>query len=190
MTDEALDADLDGEPSVNDGLGDTAGQFISFTIDKEEYAVDILCVREIKAWMQTTAIPNAPRFIRGVINLRGLIIPIFDLRARFGQPLTETTETHVVIIIAVGERTVGLLVDSVSDILTLTSNQIKPVPDMEAEGAERFLTGLAAMENKMVALLDLETVTDLSLTDTSFDSLVNDKDSETAAASSSGQAAA
>jgi purine-binding chemotaxis protein CheW len=130
-------------------------QFITFTLGDAEYGVDIMAVREIKGWTQTTSIPNAPRFIHGVINLRGIIVPIMDLRARFGMELTTPTRLHVVIIINIGARTTGLLVDAVSDIISVPPDAIRPIPDMGADAGERVLTGLVAMEDRMVALVAL-----------------------------------
>src|ERR1700759_397963 len=88
-------------------------QFLTFSVNGEEYGVDIMTVREIKGWTETTRLPNTPACMRGVMNLRGLIIPIFDLRARFTETLTEANANHVVIILAVDERNIGILVDAV-----------------------------------------------------------------------------
>lgn len=132
-----------------------ARQFITFTIGAEEYGIDIMVVREIKGWSDTTMIPNAPPHVRGVINLRGVIVPIFDLRARFGMGLTKTSVMHVVIIVASGERTLGLLVDTVSDIITVDPSEIRPVPEMGVQSAEQYLGGLVAMESRMVTLVSL-----------------------------------
>ena len=103
-------------------------QFISFRIGGEEYAIDIMAVREIKGWTETTSLPNQPQHILGVMNLRGTIVPVFDLRRRFGMGVTETSRSHVVIIVAVLDRIVGLLVDAVSDILTIDSSEIRLCP--------------------------------------------------------------
>jgi purine-binding chemotaxis protein CheW len=130
-------------------------QFITFTLDALEYGIDIMVVREIKGWAHTTMIPNAPPHVRGVINLRGIIVPIFDLRARFGMGLTEPTRMHVVIIVATGRRTVGLLVDAVSDIISIDPKAIRPVPDMGIASDGQFLEGLVAMEERMVTLVSL-----------------------------------
>lgn len=142
-----------------DGGGDThdpqdeQSQFLTFTVTGEEYGVDIMTVREIKGWTETTRLPNSPEFMRGVMNLRGLIIPIFDLRARFGKGLTQADSKNVVIIIAVGERNIGLLVDSVSDILTVNNDEIKPAPEMELQADADYIDGLISLENRMVVLL-------------------------------------
>jgi purine-binding chemotaxis protein CheW len=134
---------------------DQTKQFITFTLDALEYGIDIMVVREIKGWAHTTMIPNAPPHVRGVINLRGIIVPIFDLRARFGMGLTEPTRMHVVIIVATGRRTVGLLVDAVSDIISIDPKAIRPVPDMGIASDGQFLEGLVAMEERMVTLVSL-----------------------------------
>ena len=130
-------------------------QFVTFTLGAEEYGIDIMVVREIKGWAHTTMIPNAPPHVRGVINLRGIIVPIFDLRARFGMGLTEPTRMHVVIIVATGRRTIGLLVDAVSDIISIDPKAIRPVPDMGIASDGQFLEGLVAMEARMVTLVSL-----------------------------------
>lgn len=136
-------------------------QFITFTIGAEEYGVDIMSVREIKGWAATTALPNSPPYVRGVINLRGIIVPIFDLRARFGLGATETTKTHVVIIVAVQNRIIGILVDAVSDILTIPSGDIRSVPDMDRSIDDAFLDGLVAVGTRMVAIIALDRLFDL-----------------------------
>jgi len=131
-------------------------QFITFTIDSEEYGVDIMAVREIKGWTPTSPIPKAPPHVLGVINLRGIIIPIFDLRARFGMGSTEPSKSHVVIIVIVGARTVGILVDAVSDILSIEPSQIRDVPEMERHIDDDFINGLVALEDRMVTLISLQ----------------------------------
>lgn len=132
-----------------------AKQFITFTLGPEEYGIDIMVVREIKGWTDTTMIPNAPSHVRGVINLRGVIVPIFDLRARFGMGLTTPTKMHVVIIVAAGTRTIGLLVDTVSDIISVDPTSIRAVPEMGLPSDDQFLDGLVAMEERMVTLVSL-----------------------------------
>jgi len=132
-------------------------QFLTFTIGKEEYGVDIMMVREVKGWAETTRLPNTPDYVRGVLNLRGIIIPIFDLRARFGAGLTDANEKNVVIILAVGARTIGILVDTVSDILTVPQADIKASPDAGMTDIDdKFVNGLIAVEERMVVLLDIE----------------------------------
>jgi purine-binding chemotaxis protein CheW len=136
-------------------VSENALQFITFTLGDAEYGIDIMVVREIKGWTETTMIPNAPAHVRGVINLRGIIVPIFDLRARFGIGVTVPSSMHVVIIVAAGTRTVGLLVDTVSDIITVDPKEIRDVPDMGMPMEDQFLEGLVAIENRMVTLVSL-----------------------------------
>ncbi len=138
---------------TNDGEQD---QFITFTIGDEEYGVDIMAVREIKAWTETTHLPNTPDFMRGVLNLRGLIVPIFDLRCRFGMGLTEATKMHVIIIVRVEDRMVGLLVDTVSDIIAIFSSEVQEIPRMDRNIDDEYLSGLVTVGDRMVALLDVE----------------------------------
>ncbi len=147
-------------PAVTGAKGEEVSsntiQFIAFKIGKEEYGVDIMAVREIKGWIPATRLPNAPHYVRGVINLRGLMVPIFDLRARFGGGETEITRTHVVIMIKVEERVFGVLVDAVSDILTVEESAIKPAPEMDRAVDSGYLRGLVTIKDRMVALLTLD----------------------------------
>ncbi|MEM6491034.1 MAG: chemotaxis protein CheW [Pseudomonadota bacterium] len=148
-----------GDAAALDRAADAAAlQFVSFLIGDEEYGLDIMAVREIRAWSGATRLPNAPQHLRGVVNLRGLIVPVFDLRARFGAGLTDATKTHVVIILATGDRIVGLLVDAVSDILTVGGGEIRPVPPIDRTVDAGFLTGLVNMDERMVALLDADSL--------------------------------
>ena len=138
------------------GPGDETVQFISFRIGEEEFAIDIMAVREIKGWTETTVLPNQPDYLLGVLNLRGLIVPIFDLRCRFGMGLTTATRAHVVIIVSVMDRTVGLLVDAVSDILTVTDENMQPTPDIANEAAKAYARGILAIEGRMICLIELD----------------------------------
>lgn len=132
-------------------------QYVTFTVGTEEYGVNILSVREIRGWTPESRLPNLPPYVRGVINLRGIIIPIFDLRARFGGGPTDVTKRHVVVVIQVGERTRGILVDAISDILTIRKDDIKPPPDVEAGMIDaEYLSGLYTADNRMVTLLSVE----------------------------------
>ena len=131
-------------------------QFVSFVIGEQHYCVDIMAVREIKAWTGTTALPNSPAHIRGVINLRGAIVPVIDLRKRFGQELTEPTPAHVVVIVAVGDVQNGLLVDGVSDIVTVNRKDIAPIPAMEGEDKNPYFQGLITGQEKLVAVISLD----------------------------------
>lgn len=131
-------------------------QFLTFTVANAEYGVDIMSVREIKGWAEITRLPNRPEYMRGVMNLRGVIIPIFDLRCRFGLGITEANEKNVVIILAVEERIVGILVDTVSDIIHIAQAEIKPAPRNEdLSGHGHYVSGLIPLESRMVVLLQI-----------------------------------
>lgn len=131
-------------------------QYVSFKVGEEEYGINILAVREIRGWTQENRLPNLPPYVRGVINLRGIIIPIFDLRARFGGGATEVTQRHVVVVVQVGSRTRGILVDAISDILSVRQDQIKPPPELDNGLVDaRYLSGLFTEDNRMVTLLDI-----------------------------------
>ena len=138
-------------------------QFISFTIGDEEYGVDIMAIREIKGWTASTELPNTPKYMRGVINLRGAIVPIFDLRARFSGGLTQASARHVIIVVSVHDRVIGILVDAVADIITVSAADIQPVPELDHHDHSGFLTGLVTVEGRMVALLDLHQLFDIEL---------------------------
>lgn len=151
------DSDLDaGPPEAGETSKGHMRQFISFRIGEEEYAIDIMAVREIKGWTETAPLPNQPEYNLGVMNLRGTIVPTFDLRCRFGLGPTDASPYHVVIIASVQDRTIGLLVDAVSDILTVNSEDIRPVPDMERTATSDFLSGIIPVDDSMVVLLSLE----------------------------------
>ena len=134
----------------------TWSQYVTFAVDDRHYGIEITKVREIKGWSEPTELPNCPHAMRGVLNLRGIVVPIFDLRAQFGQGETEARDEHVVIIVALEDRLIGVLVDAVSDILTLEPGEVLPVPSMEGGTNQRFLSGLVSREDRMVALLKLE----------------------------------
>lgn len=152
---DGIDQEADASEAMEINQPNTR-QFISFRVGDEEFAIDIMAVREIKGWTETAPLPNQPDYNLGVMNLRGTIVPTFDLRRRFGMGGTVATPYHVVIIASVKERTVGLLVDAVSDILTVHEDQIRPVPDMERIAAAEFLSGIITVEENMVVLLSLE----------------------------------
>ena len=117
-------------------LTPTAGrprELISFRIGAQEFCVDIMAVREIRGWTAATALPQSPSFVRGVINLRGAVLPIVDLAARLGFENTDASDRHVIIVAQIGAQMVGLLVDAVSDILTVTDDAIQPTPDVASE---------------------------------------------------------
>lgn len=130
-------------------------QFISFAIGDDQYGVDIMAVREIKGWSEITHLPKQPEYVRGVLNLRGAIVPIIDLRCRFGQGRTEATPLHIVIIVQIAARQVGLLADRVLDIVTFESANVQQVPHIANGSRTNFLSGLVTIESGMIALIDL-----------------------------------
>jgi purine-binding chemotaxis protein CheW len=138
-------------------------QLISFAIGDDQYGVDIMAVREIKGWTDITHLPKQPDYVRGVLNLRGVIVPIIDLRCRFGQGLTEATPLHIVIIVHIGAKPIGLLADRVLDIVSLDESQIQPVPKIAQSQRVNFLSGLVTIEGAMIALIDLPNLLTLAV---------------------------
>jgi len=133
-------------------------QLIAFSIGEQTYGVEITTVREIRAWNGATPLPNTREYVRGVINLRGTIVPIFDLRARFGEGQTSPTKNHVVVVMSVGEKWVGILVDAVSDILTVTEGLIQPAPNVGSDESAAFVAGVMTTDTGIVSLLSLDHV--------------------------------
>jgi purine-binding chemotaxis protein CheW len=130
-------------------------QFVSFAIAGDCYGVDIMAVREIKGWSGITHLPKQPDYVRGVLNLRGVMVPIIDLRRRFDEGETEASPLHVVIIVQVGERLTGLLADRVLDIVSVEAENIQPVPQVARASQAGFMSGLVTHEDGMIALIDL-----------------------------------
>lgn len=130
-------------------------QYVTFAVGDRLYGVEIVAVKEIKQWSPTTTLPNQPHFTRGVLNLRGTIVPVHDLRARFGGQLTEATENHVVVIATIGEQSVGILVDAVSDILTVSPEDTRAIPPSARDMDLESISGLVNSGDDMIALIDL-----------------------------------
>ncbi|MBJ7310136.1 chemotaxis protein CheW [Rugamonas sp. CCM 8940] len=131
-------------------------EYLAFTLGSEEYGIDILKVQEIRGYEAVTRIANAPAFIKGVINLRGIIIPVVDMRIKFnlGEPVYD--QFTVVIILNIGGRIVGMVVDSVSDVTTLTPEQVKPAPEMGSAFSTDYLIGLGTIDERMLILVDID----------------------------------
>jgi len=142
---------LDHASKVNDG-----GEYLVFSLGEEHYAVDILKVQEIRGYENVTRIANAPAFIKGVTNLRGVIVPIVDLRLKFQLGQAEYTTQTVVIVINIGERVVGIVVDGVSDVISLAADQVLPPPEFGARMNSDFLAGLATVNDHMLLIMDIE----------------------------------
>jgi purine-binding chemotaxis protein CheW len=133
----------------------TAREFLTFTLGAEEYGIDILKVQEIRGYDTVTRIANTPAYIRGVINLRGHIVPIIDLRVRFALGDAKYDAFTVVIILNIGKRIVGVVVDSVSDVMTLRADQIRPAPEFSSTLGTEYLLGLGTLEDRMIILVDI-----------------------------------
>jgi len=154
-------SEIDGSPAAG---GDASAaalrgvdtlQFVTFAIGEDQYGIDIMTVREIKGWSEVTHMPKQPDYVRGVLNLRGVMVPIIDLRCRFGQGTTEATPIHIAIIVEIDGCQVGLLADKVLDIVSLNPKEIQPVPQVTQAARIDFLSGLATIEGAMIALIDL-----------------------------------
>lgn len=134
----------------------TAPEYLAFRLGNEEYGVNILTVQEIRGYEAATAIANAPDYLKGVVNLRGIIVPILDLRIRFGLEAPSYDALTVVIVLNVGGRVIGVVVDSVSDVTTVPEEHTKPAPSMGAAVNTEYLIGIGALESRMLILLDIE----------------------------------
>src|SRR5690606_24620165 len=132
------------------GFAADGNQFLTFTLQNEEYAIDILRVQEIKGFSKITPIPNTPRYIRGVMNHRGTVVPIVDLRTRFGMEETEYNQFAVIIVVNVGSKVVGLVVDTVSDVLNFNTSDVDEPPQLGAGVDTSFITGMAKVDEKLV----------------------------------------
>jgi purine-binding chemotaxis protein CheW len=133
-------------------------QFLTFALGQEEYGVEILKIQEIKGFSAITPLPNAPAYVKGVLNLRGTIVPIVDLRKKFGMPEEAYTKFTVIVVVQVQGKIMGFIVDAVSDVLTVTGSEIQPTPDLHGQVDTSFLNGLAKAGEKLVILLDIDKV--------------------------------
>jgi purine-binding chemotaxis protein CheW len=143
---------------INMMQADQDKEFVAFRIGAQEFCIDIMAVREIRGWTPTTELPHAPSYVRGVINLRGVVLPIVDLSARLGFSPSVPTDRHAIIVTQVGQQLIGLLVDAVSDILTVSPDTIQPTPDVDAALAKAFVRGVIAIEHRLIALISLDEV--------------------------------
>jgi len=138
------------------GLTTDGSQFLTFQLGEELYGVDILRVQEIKGYTAVTKIPNTPAHIKGVLNLRGTIVPIVELRTKFGMNTIDYTMFTVIIVVVVREKVMGLVVDAVSDVLNIDKKDIQPAPQFGASVDVSFLNGIGKSGDKLVALLDMD----------------------------------
>jgi len=157
------------QSSEGQAVGGASRELLTFTLGNEEYGIDILKVQEIRGYDAVTTIANAPEFIKGVINLRGIIVPIIDMRIKFHLGNVTYNELTVVIILNVANRVVGIVVDGVSDVITLTADQLKPSPEFSASLDTQYITGLGTVDERMIIVVDIEklmTSRDMELVET------------------------
>ncbi len=146
-----MDTHLDPTPAKGREL-------IAFHVGGQEFCVDIACVRELRGWTQETPLPQAPSYMRGVINLRGAVLPIVDMAVRLGLEAQEPTSRHVILVVWIGKQLVGLLVDAVSDILTIGEAALQPTPEMACDTVHAFVSRLLSVEDRMIGLVALDHV--------------------------------
>lgn len=155
-----MQSQIKAEYSSAEVKADVTNQYLTFFMAGEEYGVDILCVQEIRGWENVTPLPNAPIHIKGVINLRGTVVPIIDLRQCFGLTGIEYTPVTVVIVLKVksnnGSRIVGIVVDAVSDVYSIAQGDMRPVPDLGAAVDTHFIKALVTVNNRLVILLNID----------------------------------
>lgn len=164
-----------GSPSFRSGpatrLPVAGGEFLTFRLGQEEYGIDILKVQEIRSYEAPTRIANAPAFLKGVVNLRGVIVPIIDLRLKLGCDSAELNGFTVVIVLVIKGRVVGAVVDAVSDVIQLAHGAIQPAPEMSAMVDTRFINGISNVGERMLIVMDIEALlsnNELSLLDSAF----------------------
>jgi len=140
----------------NDTEKSLTNQFVTFQLGAETYGISILKLNEIIAYQSCTTIPNVPGFIKGVLNLRGIVVPVIDLRERFGMELKDYDQFTVILILDVSGRIMGLVVDMVSDVLTLNSDDVKPRPHFSTGISTEFISGMGIKDKKFIILLDVD----------------------------------
>ena len=143
---------------VQDKHSGTARELIAFAVGQQEFCIDVMAVREIRGWTPATVLPHSQSYVRGVINLRGAVLPIIDLAVRLGFPPVDAMGRHVIIVVQVRSQVVGLLVDAVSDILTVTDAEMLPPPDVASDMAKHFVCGLLGIDGRMISILSVENV--------------------------------
>ncbi|WP_121632564.1 chemotaxis protein CheW [Tropicibacter alexandrii] len=145
-------------PEVAQNRADTQFEFITFSAGGQDYCLEITQIREIRRWTPVTALPHTPGDVLGVMNLRGAVIPIFDLSARFGLGITPANERNVVIVASVGGTTIGLLVESVSEILSVEKSAIQETPDIKSDATRHSILGMISVDDSMVRVVNLDAV--------------------------------
>ena len=153
MTEISLSAPM---PTAEGAKSAGVRELISFRVGEQDYCVDIMAVREIRGWSPATQLPQQPPYMRGVINLRGAVLPIMDLAGRLGLPMVEPTVRHVIIVVKAGDRTVGMMVDAVSDILSVTPEMAQETPDLACDDVRTFLDGIITLGGPTITALSLD----------------------------------
>ncbi len=143
-------------PSQAAPAGGEPVELIAFRVGAQEFCIDIMSVREIRGWSPATPLPHAPAFVKGVINLRGTVLPILDLSERLGLGETQASARHVIIVVRIDRQLVGLLVDAVCDILTIQDQALQPTPELACHTVRTLVKGLLPLEDRMVSMLSLE----------------------------------
>ncbi len=144
------------QASEEKAAGGNSRELLTFTLGKEEYGIDILKVQEIRGYDAVTTIANSPEFIKGVINLRGIIVPIIDMRIKFNLGNVTYNELTVVIILNVANRVMGMVVDGVSDVIALAAEQIKAAPEFSSSLDMKYITGVGTVDDRMIIVIDIE----------------------------------
>ena len=144
------------ENSKNDGAA--KHEMIAFLVGVQEFCIDVMSVREIRVWTPATPVPHAPSFMCGLINLRGTVLPIINFASRLGMPTIEPTNRHAILVVQIGHQTVGLLVEGVTEILTIPRDLIQPTPDVASRTAKDFVGGIVAIDGRMISLISLDVV--------------------------------
>ncbi len=153
MTEMSLSAPMPAAPGAKRS---GVRELISFRVGDQDYCVDIMAVREIRGWTPATQLPQQPPYMRGVINLRGTVLPIMDLAGRLGLPMVEPTVRHVIIVVKAGDRIMGMMVDAVSDILSVTPEMAQETPDLACDEVRSFLDGIITLEGRMISEIALD----------------------------------
>ncbi len=146
------------EPTTSAEGSGAVLELLSFKVGEQEYSVDIMAVREIRSWTRATSLPHAPSYVRGVINLRGTVLPVVDLGVRLGIASAEPNERSVIIVVDLGDRAVGLRVDAVSDILAVPGSGLQSPPELLADQADAFIRALTIVDGRMIRVLELTEV--------------------------------
>jgi purine-binding chemotaxis protein CheW len=142
---------------------DMTRQLITFELGDRRLGIDIMAIREIRAWSPATPLPNVPPHVRGVVNLRGVVLPVLDLRYLLGWGTTEPSARHVIIVVRIGDQLLGIIVDAVSDIVTIGPDNVQPLPDVGDVSATGFLEGIATIDDRLIMILDLGRLVETSV---------------------------